>query len=101
MAEVGWTPLAEEDLEGIAYYIGKKQHRPETARQLVDGVVEKCQRYAEQPALGARLKPDKPDDLLRFFRYKRYAIVYQTITDGIEVIRVLDGSRDFSALFRL
>ena len=36
--------------------------------------------------------------MLRTFLHKRYIIVYRPLDDGIEVMRVLDGSRDFPTL---
>lgn len=96
MAHVTWTPAAERDLEDIAYYIGVTDHRPSTAMRLIDQLVAKCQLYATQPAMGARY-PELGENL-RLFRHKRYVVIYKPHEAGIEVLRVVDGSRDYPAL---
>jgi plasmid stabilization system protein ParE len=44
-------------------------------------------------------RPDLGGDL-RVFSHKRYVIVYRALADGIEVLRVVDGARDYPSLFR-
>ena len=44
-------------------------------------------------------RPDLGEDL-RVFSHKRYVIVYRALADGIEVLRVVDGARDYPSLFR-
>ena len=35
----------------------------------------------------------------RVFRYKSYVVFYKAIPRGIEVLRIVHGSRDFGKLF--
>jgi plasmid stabilization system protein ParE len=43
----------------------------------------------------------RPDlgELHRIFTHKRWVIIFRPIAGGIEVLRVLDGSRDYPRLF--
>jgi toxin ParE1/3/4 len=64
---------------------------------VVDTIDGKCELLAEFSDMGHRR-----DDLetgLRVFPVGRYAICYRSITDGIEIVRVLHFSRDIEALF--
>ncbi len=96
MASATWTPRAATDLEAIVFYVADRESRPRTALQLSRDIVAKCEAYASNPELGTRR-----DDLLpgvRIMRHKRYVIIYRATKDGIEVLRVIDGARDFPAL---
>ena len=96
MPRVRRTPEAERDLREIAFYIGKTQHRPLAAENLLREIDAKLRLYAGQPLSGAR-RSDLDEDA-RIFVHKRHIIVYRPLDDGIEVMRVLDGSRDFPTL---
>jgi toxin ParE1/3/4 len=97
MARVRWTPAAATDLQAIHDYVGVKNKSPVAARKLVRGIYEKCKRYAEQPPLGMRM--DEVCRGARAFRYKSYVVFYKAISRGIEVLRIVHGSRDFGRLF--
>lgn len=97
MPSVNWTPTAKTDLFAITFFIGEQQNRPATAEQIVRGIHAKCDVYAAQPALGSP-RQDLGEDF-RAFHHTRYVIVYRPIADGIEVVRVVDGARDFTELF--
>jgi toxin ParE1/3/4 len=64
---------------------------------LVDAIEATCELYARQPELG-ELRPDL-GRALRVFRVGNYVVAYQPAEDGILVIRVVDGRRDYPALF--
>ena len=88
---------AEEDLFDIAYQIGVRDQRPQTASKVVDELIAKCETYAQTPLIGT------PDDSLfkgcRIGRHKRWLIFYRLSEMGIEVVRILDGARDYPRLF--
>ena len=92
------TPSAEQDLRDIAYYIAVKDGRPLTADRVVDGIIAKCEEYAGKPNLGTAA-PDLGKGF-RLFRFKRWVIIYRAIDDGIEILRIVDGARDYPSLFR-
>lgn len=97
MPRVEWTDHAERDLEEIAWYVGEVDHRPRAARQNVLEIVEKCSLYAASPLMG-EARPDLREDC-RAFRHKRWVVIYVPISDGLAVVRVVDGARDYPSLF--
>lgn len=93
-----WSDLAELDLEEIVYYIAAVDHRPRVAEKIAAEIRDACLWYAEHPTVGeldARLGPD-----CRRFTHKRWVIFYRPEPEGIGVLRVVDGARDFDRLFR-
>ncbi len=97
MANVAWTPAAKTDLADLAHYIAYEDRRPITADRIVDEIIAKCDSYAVQPLTGIAT-PHLGDDYRRFV-CKRWVIIYRPITDGIEVLRILDSARDYPTLF--
>ena len=91
------TPAAEEDLLEIAYYIAVEQGRPLTAERVVDELHAKCLQYAANPMIGTAAPALGAD--YRFFHCKRWVIIYRPIADGIEVMRIVDGARDYPRFF--
>ncbi len=59
-------------------------------------------RLASMPGLGTRYAHDHPALAeLRFFpvsRFRRYLVFYRTVADGIQIVRVLHGSRDLAGI---
>jgi len=54
MATPIWSPVAEDDLRELAYYIGVEQQSPQGAQNLIDGIREKCELVASNPEIGER-----------------------------------------------
>lgn len=95
MARVIITPLAQEDLTEIWEYVAEAD--AERADKLLDRLNEKCLLLAAHPAMG-RARHELLVDL-RSFAIGNYVIFYQPLDDGIEVLRVLHGSRDVPEIF--
>ncbi len=94
---VHWTPEAELDLEEIAFYIAVKERRPLVAEQVVRGIHDACFKYSATPLIG---QPEpRISSGCRRFTFKRWVILYKPLERGIAVLRVVDGSRDFTRLF--
>ena len=89
---------AEEDLFGIARQIGVRDRRPQTASKIVDELIAKCETYAQTPLIGTL--DDSLFDGCRIGRHKRWLIFYRPVAEGIEVVRILDGARDYPRLFK-
>ena len=87
-----WTPKAELDLEDILYYIRVTAGRPLTAQRIGQEIVIAAERQALLPVSGSR-HPAAPSEW-RYFRHKRWLVFYQPHPQGIEVMRIVDGSRD-------
>lgn len=83
------TAQAEEDLFEIWGYVAQDNHA--AADRLLDAFDRAFSLLAEQPALG----PARPDiaPQLRYFPHGNYLILYRVLSDGIEVVRVVPGSR--------
>jgi toxin ParE1/3/4 len=92
MPEVIWTPRAREDLEQIVYYIRVSAERPFTAQRIAEEIVREAEKLATVAESGPR-HPAAPD-FWRYFRHKRWLIFYKPIPIGVEIMRVIDGSRD-------
>ena len=53
--------------------------------------------YADQPEMGTA-RPDLGSSY-RVFHHKRWVVIYRPIQSGIEILRVVDGARDYPSLF--
>ena len=71
---------------------------PARAQQFIETVNEKFDLLAENPYLGRSRDELAPG--LRSFPVEKYLIFYRSLEDGIEVARVVRGSRDLPPLFR-
>jgi toxin ParE1/3/4 len=89
------TAQAEEDLIDIWLYIA--QDNPRAADRLLDEIEEKLSLLANHPQLG----PSRPDiaEECRYFPVGNYLILYRILPEGIEVVRVVQGSRRLENLF--
>lgn len=88
-------PLARDDLSEIWDYIADDNERQ--ADTFVDLIDQKFQELARHPNMGR--SREELDEGLRSFPVGRYVIFYRIIPEGIEIIRVLHGSRDLNAIF--
>jgi toxin ParE1/3/4 len=95
MPSIRRTAQAEEDLIEIWLYIA--QDNPGAANRLLDEIEDKCSLLAANPQLGPA-RPDIAEDC-RYFPVGHYLILYRLIPDGIEVVRVVQGSRRLEDLF--
>ena len=95
MSRLQFTDQADADLLEIAFYIA---HDSEAAAdRLVAPVGDVCRLLAERPEMGRRR--EELSVRLRSFPVGNYMIYYRSIQNGIEVIRILHGSRDVDALW--
>jgi plasmid stabilization system protein ParE len=98
MATARWTPTAKRELDDFHDFLGVERQSPQAAAHLVAEIHEKANLYATQPDMGT-LREDLGEGL-RIFSVKSYIVVYRAIRHGIEVLRVVDGRRDYPGLFR-
>jgi toxin ParE1/3/4 len=97
MPTADWSDVAREELKEIGRYIGREQHRPSTAAKIMREIRDRCNHLAQFPYSGTA-RPDL-DDGIRITSYKRWVIVFRPADSGIDVLRIVDGSRDFNQLF--
>ena len=96
MAIVVKRPLAELDLLDIWDYIADDSF--ERADEFLDRIESKLQALARTPGMGKRREELLPG--LQSFPVGNYVVFYRASEDGIDVIRVLRGSRDIEEIFR-
>jgi toxin ParE1/3/4 len=89
-------PRARQDLLEIWEYIAADSEA--RADAFVDGIDRKFQLLAAQTGIG-RARNETAQGL-RSIPVGRYIIFYLPLTSGIEVVRVLHGSRDLNAAFQ-
>lgn len=86
---------AEEDLKGIWAYIA--EHNPGAANNLIKEIIRRFAILRDHPHMGR--EQDKLLVNLRSFVVKNYVIFYQPIEGGIEILRILHGSRNIESIF--
>lgn len=100
MSRATRTPEAELDLFETAVYIAQ-QEGIGAADSFLDLIDEKVNLLARSPHIGRRRDELEPG--IRSFpvsAYGPYVIFYRVLKGGIEVVRVLHGSRDIPSLFK-
>ena len=97
MARVTRRPQAEADILEIWDYIAEDSILD--ADRWVDRLDEKLALWATQPMMGRSRDELAPG--IRSLAFGRYVVFFEPLSDGIDVVRVLHGSRDIDATFEL
>lgn len=95
MPEIRVAAAAEEDLHKVWEYVA--QNNPEAAGKLIKEITRNFAVLRDFPQMGreqTRLLIG-----LRSFVVREYVIFYQPFESGIEVLRVMHGSRDIEKVF--
>jgi plasmid stabilization system protein ParE len=87
-----WSPQAARDVEEILYYIRVTSGRPLTTRRIGEEFIEAAKHRTDLASSGFRYPAAPPE--WRYIRHKRWLIFYQPHPHGIEVMRVVDATRD-------
>ena len=87
-------PKAESDLDEIWWYIA--QDHPNNADQFLDRIQDRFVALADFPHLGT--SRDELKSGLRSQPVGNYLIFYFPLADGIEIVRILHGSREIGNL---
>ena len=95
MPNVIYAPDADDDLLGIVEYISRD--KPDAARNWLRTVRETCETMVGQPGMG-EVRPGFGVPGCRSLSVGNYVILFRPIDDGIEVSRVIHGSRDMRNL---
>jgi toxin ParE1/3/4 len=95
MPSLALRPRALTDLAEIWAYIAEDS--PDRAEAFVGLLDSKFQALSRRPGLGRR-RPELNSDI-RSFVVGRYVVFYLPLSRGIEVVRVLHGSRDIESIF--
>ena len=94
MAKLIIAPSAQQDLSDIFDYIARD--KPIAAANWIEKIEEKCKLIATTPEFGER-RPEYGTEF-RSSVVGRYVIFFRPIENGIEVVRVIAGDRDFRSL---
>jgi toxin ParE1/3/4 len=95
MARVTYSPMADADLLDIAAHI--VQDKPDAALRWVHTIREKCDLLADHAEMGEERRGYGVPGC-RSFTVGNYVIFFRGIHQGIEVARVVHGSRDLRHL---
>lgn len=90
------TPLAEQDIEDIAFADYIAQDNPRRAVSFVRELYGQCKTILANP-LGYRLRAELADDI-RSCAYSSYVIFFSVVSDVL-IVRVLHGARDMDQAF--
>jgi toxin ParE1/3/4 len=88
-------PAALRDIDHQAAYY-RDQGSPETATRWLERTRRTFEFVAANPALGATIGPGLR--AWRIERFKQHIVVYRTLEERIEVVRVLHGASDLDRL---
>ncbi|NES24792.1 MAG: type II toxin-antitoxin system RelE/ParE family toxin [Symploca sp. SIO3E6] len=88
---------AAQDIEDIWNYLA--QENPQVADNVLDQFRERFVLLTKFPELG-RVRPDLASSV-RSFPVGNYIIFYLLLEPGIEIVRVLHGSRDLRRIFQV
>ncbi|HEV3317804.1 MAG TPA: type II toxin-antitoxin system RelE/ParE family toxin [Candidatus Angelobacter sp.] len=94
------APEAETDLDDIWYYIAKESNSIQIADRFSESIANRFFLLATNPHIGRSRDEDlRPG--LRSFPVGQYVIIYRIEDNNVLVLRVIRGSRNIEALFRL
>jgi plasmid stabilization system protein ParE len=92
------SPLAERELDDLLYYIAHDDRRPATGERLYYQIKSLAESYGRADAPRHKYSDAPPGWF--YFRHKRWLIFYELRSEGIEVMRVVDGSRDLPSILQ-
>ena len=93
MVQIVWTDEALAWLREIHDYISAD--KPDAARRVVAGILNRAEQLAKFPELGQRLRLPQIRDT-RVLLYGHYRIAYRLREDRIEILGVYHGALDIA-----
>jgi len=95
VSRVRFTAQAREDLLDIWLYIATHSSQS-IADRVYDRISHACGLLKEQPRLG-RGRPEIHAEA-RSLVIERWLALYRLTDEGVQIVRIVDGARDLSAL---
>ena len=89
------SPSASRDLSAIVDYFASTN--VEAGERFLASFARKCQNLIEFPMIGRSYDEIRTE--LRGVPLKKYIIFYRITTNGLEIVRVVHGSRKLELLF--
>lgn len=97
MSQFVLAPAARSDILNIWNYYAAEFEDVELADRIRDEIFEGIRAAARKPGIG-HLRRDLSEEPLRFWRVRKFLIIYRSQTKPIQVVRVLHGARDVQAM---
>ena len=94
--QVVFSQAAKQDLLDIWVYIASQSSQT-IADRIYDHISQTCSLLSEYPELG-RERPEIAD-LARSIVVERWLILYQLSDNRVQIVRILDGSRDIKNIW--
>ncbi|MEQ1930523.1 MAG: type II toxin-antitoxin system RelE/ParE family toxin [Parvularculaceae bacterium] len=94
MGRVVWRSKAKSDLGAIFDYIATDS--PTRAGAFLTRLVEFAELLSDNPLLGPARISTLPQ--LRIYPFRDYIFIYKPMADGVEVVRLIHGARDYHAI---
>jgi plasmid stabilization system protein ParE len=88
---------ARSELDEIWDYYGIELKNPDAADRLIDDLFKAFHKLAQTPGMG-HFRSDLAKEPLRFWRVRRYLVIYRSEKRPVEIVRVLHGARDVQAI---
>lgn len=98
MARLFYTADARENLRAISDFITDESGSEDVAESFVVQLDARCRKIAGLPGTLGLPRPALLPDL-RSMPHKGYVIFFRYADDGLEIVSVLQGSRDFKIYF--
>lgn len=96
-------PKADEDLDQQAYYVATEASTEAGHRFLV-AAHETFALLSTQPQMGWHVRVRHPRlaslRVFRIYGFEQMLVLYQPLRSGVEIVRVVHGSRDLAAFLR-
>ncbi len=90
-----WTEPALRDLQGIRDYIALD--KPFYAARFIERIVNTVERLKDFPQIG-RMVPEASRNDVRELIFQGYRIVYRSLSDRVQILTVVHGSRDLTRM---
>jgi toxin ParE1/3/4 len=91
------APAAKSDLIEIWNYYAAEIGNPDLADKIRDELFDGIRAVAGKPDIG-HLRRDLASEPLRFWRIRKYLIIYRSKVSPVQIVRVLHGARDVQAV---
>src|SRR5262245_25569580 len=98
MPRLRWLPSARADLYRIMEYIARESRSTPVGRRFAALLKDKCGHLASFRATFGVARSDLGQDI-RSFPFRGYVIFFRYKDGYFEVINIVEGHRDFEALF--
>ena len=98
MPQLVYLSSARQDLRDIFRYLAEESSDRLVARAFVNRLQQQCGKLAALPGTLGRARPElRPD--IRSFPYRGYIIFFRYEGTRFEVVKVMEGHRDFPGVF--